>query len=162
MTVGPAQGHAERRAARVDDEVPLAARLAAIRRVWAGVLAPLFAGTLALSSAARDQSSCLAPASRSSKARCRAAQTPALCHSCNLRQQLIPEPQPILAGRYSHGSPVLSTNRMPVSDARSGMGGLPPLGLGRSGGSKGAITAHKSSGTSSLAMTARTRQSRFR
>ena len=39
----------------IDEDVTLGARLAAIRRVRAGLLAPLFAGTLALSTAARSQ-----------------------------------------------------------------------------------------------------------
>ena len=133
---------------RVHDKVALGAGLAAIRRVRAGRLAPFLAGTLALSSEARLQSNWSAPSSRSSKARCRAA----CCQSRSLRQQLIPDPHPISAGKYSHGKPVLSTNTMPVKAARSGTGGLPPFGLGRAGGNKGAITAQRSSGTSSLAM----------
>ena len=69
---------------------------------------------------------------------------------------------PIWAGRYSHGSPVLSTNRMPVSAARSGRRGRLPFGFGGSGGSRGAIKAHTSSATSSLAQAAATNHSRFR
>jgi hypothetical protein len=42
---------------------------------------------------------------------------------------------------------VLSTTGIPVSAARSGIGGLPPFGFGRAGGSSGAITAQGSSGT---------------
>lgn len=55
MAVGGAQGDAERRALGIGDDMALGARPAAIRRVWAGLLAPLFAGTDALSSAARSQ-----------------------------------------------------------------------------------------------------------
>ncbi len=71
---------------------------------------------------------------------------PACCQSRSRRQQVMPLPQPISAGRYSHGSPVLSTNRMPVSAARSGTGGRPPFGQGLAGGSNGSIILHKSSG----------------
>ena len=152
VAVGSAQGDAERRAAPVHNEVALCARLAAVRRIWPRRRSPLFAGTEALSNAARLQSSCPAPSRRSSKVRCRAAQTPACCQSRNRRQQVIPDPHPISAGRYSQGRPVLSTNRMPVSTARSGTGGRPPLGRGRLGGSKGAISDQRSLGISSLAM----------
>jgi len=44
----------------IDEDVTLGARLAAIRRVRASLLAPLFAGTLALSTAARSQLMALA------------------------------------------------------------------------------------------------------
>ena len=68
----------------------------------------------------------------------------------------VPRPQPISAGKYFRGGPVLGTNKMPLSTARSEVGGLPSRGLGRAGGSKGAITAQGSSGTSSLARAAYT------
>jgi hypothetical protein len=48
--------------------------------------------------------------------------------------------------------PVFSTKRIPVSAFRSGVGGRPPLGLGRSGGSNGAIAAHSSSETNGFAI----------
>ena len=68
------------------------------------------------------------------------------------RQQLMPEPQPISAGSISHGRPERSTNRMPVSAARSDLRGRPPFGLAVSGGSSGAISAHRPSGRSGLAI----------
>ena len=128
VPVGPAQNDAERGAARVRDDVPFGARLAAIRGIWARRRSPFFAGTEALSSAARLQSICPAPSRRSSSTRCKADHTPAWCQSRNRRQQVMPDPHPISAGRYSHGSPVLSTNRMPVSAARSCTNGRPPRG----------------------------------
>lgn len=148
---GPGQDDTERCAAGIDDEVALRARLAPLGRVWTG-RRPFFAGRLALSSAARLQSSCPAPSSCSSKALCRPFRTPALCQSRSRRQHDIPEPHPISCGRYSHGKPVRSTNRMPVSAARSGIGGRPPFGRARAGGSSGAITAQRSSGTRNFAM----------
>ena len=57
VAVGPAQRQAERRAPGVHDEVALRARLTPIRRVRARCTAPFLAGRLALSRAARDQSS---------------------------------------------------------------------------------------------------------
>ncbi len=49
VAVGAGQERGERGAAPVDHNVALRARAAAIRRVRAGLLAPLFAGTQALS-----------------------------------------------------------------------------------------------------------------
>jgi hypothetical protein len=117
---------------------------------------------LALSGAARRQSICPALCNRSSSTRCSAAQTPAACQSRSRRQQDMPEPQPISAGSISHGMPDFSTNTMPASAARSGIGGRPPFDFGRAGGSSGSIAAQRSSGTRGRAMPAPTRQTRFR
>jgi hypothetical protein len=139
----------------INQDVALRARFATIGRVGTNLLirtAPLFAGTIEPSRLARDQSTWSAPPNRSRSARCRRCHTPACCQSRKRRQHVTPLPQPSSWGRYSHGSPVLSTNRMPVSAARSGMRGRPPLGLGGSGGSSGAITSHSASLTSGLAI----------
>lgn len=56
VAVGSAQPVPERRAARVGDEVTLGAGLAPVGRVRPRASPPFLAGTLALSSAARDQS----------------------------------------------------------------------------------------------------------
>src|SRR4051794_34917352 len=56
VDVGRRQLQDEGDAAGVDQDVALAARLAAVGRVWAGEFAPLLAGTLALSIEQRDQS----------------------------------------------------------------------------------------------------------
>lgn len=55
VAVGPRQGQAEWCPMGVHDKVTLGAGLAAVGRVRAGCRAPFLAGTLALSSAARDQ-----------------------------------------------------------------------------------------------------------
>ena len=162
VLVGACQPQAERRAAGIGDDVALGARLAAIGRIGAGLGPPLFAGTVALSSAARRQSIWPAACSRSSSRRCKAAHTPAACQSRKRRQHDMPQPQPISCGRYSHGMPVLSTKMMPLSAARSGIGGRPPLGFGRSGGSSGVIAAQRSSGTRGRAMHRPTPQQGFR
>ena len=161
VPVGPAERQAKRRAAGVRDEVALRAWLAAIRRVRARLGAPLFAGTVALSSAARRQSICPAACNRSSSRRCKAAQTPAACQSRSRRQQLIPQPQPISAGSLSHGMPLTSTNTIPVNAARSASRGRPPLGLGRSGGNSGSIAAQRSSETKGFAMPTETHHTGF-
>ena len=160
VLVGGSGQHAKRRAPGVDDQVALDARPATVR--WVGPCSkPLLAATDALSSAARRQSICPAACIRSSSTRCRAAHTPAWCQSRSRRQQLMPEPHPISTGSISHGRPDRSTNKMPVSTARSGRRGRPPSGFGGSGGSSGAIAAHRSSGTSGLAITHETHQTGF-
>jgi hypothetical protein len=147
-----AQAEREREAAPVDQQMLLAARLAAIRRIRAGNFAPLFAGTSRLSRHARDQSIWSAIPRRSSRTWCSRSQTPARCQSRSRRQQVTPLPQPSSRGSRSHGIPLRSTKRMPVSAARSGTRGRPPFGLGRSGGSSGAIRSHNSSLTRGLLM----------
>ena len=91
VPVGWTQAHPERCAAPVDHKMALRARFAPIRRVRAGLGTPLFAGTAALSREARLQSRCPASDRRSSSTRWSPAQTPAVCQSRNLRQQVIPE-----------------------------------------------------------------------
>ena len=52
-------------------------------------------------------------------------------------------------------------NRMPVSAARFAIGGRPPFGRSRAGGSNGSSTAHRSSGTRVFAMTKKRTKPRF-
>lgn len=60
VPVGRRDPQGEGDAVGINEDVAFGARLAAIRRVRAGLLAPLFAGTLALSTAARSQLMALA------------------------------------------------------------------------------------------------------
>lgn len=152
VAVGPAQGYAEWRVAGVGAKVAHRARLAPVCGVWTRCRSSLFAGTDVMSSVARLQPNCSAPPRRSSNVGCRAAHRPTCCQSRKRRPQVVPDPQPISAGRYSHGSPVLSTSTMPVSAARADTGGRPPLGRDGSGGSKCAVNAQESSGRRGLAM----------
>ena len=141
----------ERCSGPVDHQMALRARFAAIRRIRAdlfGRTAPPLAGTDALSMLARLQSIWSASPRRSSTVVCSRCQTPASCHSRKRRQQVIPQPQPSSAGRYSQGIPVFSTNRMPVRQARFGIRGRPPFSFGGSGGSRGSTSAQSSSVTS--------------
>ena len=73
VAIGRAQADPEERTLSVDHKMALRARFAAIRRVRAGLSAPFFAGTDALSKLARLQSSCPASERRSSSTRCSAA-----------------------------------------------------------------------------------------
>lgn len=147
VDVGAGQQERERDAAPVGDEVPLAARPAAVGRVRAGPRSPFFAAMDALSMQARLQSIRSASRNRRSNSRCRRSHTPAFCQSRSRRQQVTPEPQPISCGSISHGMPVRSTNRMPVSAARAATRGRPPFGLGGSAGSSGARIDQSSSDT---------------
>jgi hypothetical protein len=148
VSVSAAQDNAERRTAGVRDEVAFYAGPAAIRWVRTDFPAPFFAARLALSRAARLQSSCPASFSRSSSTRCSWAQTPAACHSPSLRQHVLPQ-QPSPADTSCHWISVRSTNRIPASAERSGARGRPPFGFGCRDGSKGSIACQRSSGTRS-------------
>src|SRR5215213_10333984 len=101
---------------------------------------------------ARSHSIWSASPRRFKSTRCRRSQSPASCHSRNRRQHVTPEPQPISWGNISQGMPLFSTKMMPVRAARSSTRGLPPCGLGDSGGSSSSITSHSSSLTNSLAI----------
>lgn len=145
VPVSPGQDFGQRKTSALDHNMALRARFAAIRRVRADEIAPLLAGMLAESQQARLQSIWPASPSRSRSSWWSRSQTPASCQSRNLRQQVIPEPQPSSWGNISHGMPDFRTKMMPARQARSGTRGRPPLGLGGSGGSRGATIAQSSS-----------------
>ena len=77
---------------------------------------------------------------------------PARFQSRNLRQHVMPLPQPISLGRSSQPMPLFKTKMIPVKTLRSSRRGRPPLGFGGSGGNSGATSAHNSSLTRSLFM----------
>jgi len=130
--------------APVYDEMALAAELAAVRGVRAGLLAPRGLATAAPSMLARVQSIWSCSRRRVSMARCRRPQTPLVCQSRRRRQQVMPLPKPSSCGRSSHGIPVCNTNRMPFSAARSSTLGRPPFGEGSTVGSSGCNAFHNS------------------
>jgi hypothetical protein len=142
----------ERHASSVRNKVAFRTQFAAIRRVLADLFAPLLAGTLAESKDALSQSMRSAFPRRSSSTRCSSSHTPASCQSRRRRQQVLPLPQPSSLGSISQGMPLLRTKMMPAKAARSSTRGRPPLGFGGSGGSRGSMTSHSSSVTSSLLM----------
>jgi hypothetical protein len=142
----------KRDAVAVDDQMLLRSEFSAIGRVRPGRLAPPFARTLDASKLARDQSILSDFPSSSSRTRCRRSHTPATCQSLRRRQQVMPLPHPISWGRYSQPIPVRSTNKIPVSAARSSTGGRPPCGFGFAAGNSGWMRAHSASGTSGFAM----------
>ncbi len=151
MNVGPRVLHSQRGSLSVHDQMPLRTVFAPIRGIRARFCPPKSVRTEQLSKAEVDQSMASA-CPNSSKRACQIfCQTPAACQSRRRRQQVMPLPQPISRGRYSQGVPVLSTNRMPVRQARSDIRGRPPFGLGGSGGMCRLMRSHSSSVSSGLA-----------
>jgi hypothetical protein len=146
--VGGREVDRERDAIPVDDEVVLGAGLAAVNRVGAGLLTPLFARTLTLSTLALDQAMLASSPSQFRSVSCKRCQTPASCQSRRRRQQVEPLPQPSSLGNNRQGQPVRRTKTMPARAARSGIRGRPPLSFAGSSGSKGSIASHRSVGTS--------------
>jgi hypothetical protein len=142
----------ERDAVAIDDQMLLGPELSTIGRVRPCRFAPPFARTLEASRLARDQSILSAFPSSSSRTRCSRSHTPATCQSRSLRQHVMPLPHPISWGRYSQPIPVRSTNKIPVSAARSSTGGRPPCGFGFGGGNNGWMRTQSASGTSGFAM----------
>lgn len=132
--------------------MPLRAIFAAIGGIRAGKRPPKTARTEQLSKIALSQSISSASPSSSSSRRHICSQTPSACQSRSRRQQVMPEPQPISCGKYSHGQPVRSTKRIPVNALRSGMGGRPPWGPGFLAGNNGSMRNHNSSVSSGLAI----------
>lgn len=145
VDVGWCADYREGNSLSVDHKMALRARFSLIRRIRAGTVAPFLARTVAESTAARDQSILPASPNLSNSTWCSFSHTPASCQSRSLRQHVMPLPQPISGGSMSQWIPVLNTNKMPVSAARFGILGRPPLGFGGSGGSRGSITSHSSS-----------------
>jgi hypothetical protein len=128
--------------------------LTAIGRVRSSFFPPRSARSEALSTTARARSS--RPRRRNSvnKTRWSRFHTPARCQRTNRRQHVLPEPQPISFGSIFHGMPLRSTNRMPVSTARSGIGLRPACWRlrGRRFGNRGSIRVHRSSSMSAWLM----------
>ena len=153
MDIGPRDGHCQRQAVAIHDDVALGAQLATIRRILASRFAPPGAGTLALSSDARVQSmrprlaaaagGCDAAASTRPLAASRAdaASRSSRCHS----------PSPGVASPRG----CRSSRRRRCQSRRRGLAmvrGRPPLGLGGSGGRRGATISHSSSLTNGVLM----------
>jgi hypothetical protein len=159
--------HRQRYASSLDHKMALRAWFSPIRRVRTCSLAPFFtplALTVCESTQALDQPISPASLSLSSSNLCSFFHTPACCQSLRrppTRQQVMPLPQPISWGSISHCKPDLSTNTTPVSAARSGIRGRPPLGLGGSGGKSGSITSHNSSDISIFDIPNFTKLARF-
>ncbi len=153
VPVGASQDDVERCAVGVDEQVVLAARLAAVGRVRSSFFPPCTARTDELSAITREKSRRCAPRSLFNRTRCSLSHTPACCHSWARRQQLMPEPQPISCGSSSQASPDCKMKMIPVNTRRLSRRLRPADVLrGGAGGSKGSTSSHSSSSTSGRAM----------
>jgi hypothetical protein len=152
VAVCASQDDRERDALRVNDEVVLAAELAPVRGIRASFFPASMARIDELSTMARVKS--ISPRRRSSASSVSwiRFQTPAFCHATSRRQQTVPEPQPISWGSRFHAMPERSTNTMPVSTARSGIGLRPAHWRlrGARAGRSGSMSVHNSSSMSTL------------
>jgi hypothetical protein len=154
VAIGCREPRCQRDAVGIGEHVMLRALFPTIRGIGPGVRPPKTARTEAESTIARDQSILSALRSWFNKSRWSSSQTPARCQSRSRRQHVIPLPQPISCGRYSHGMPVMRTNRIPVRASRLPTGFRPGyrrlrgLGLGKIG----SIRAHRASSKTCFAM----------
>ena len=149
----------QRHPARIGHDVVFGPRLAASGWVRSSLFSPRIARTDPLSTTAQRWSS--RPRRRSSARRvsCKRRQTTARSHSTKRRQNVLPEPHPISRGNICHGNPPRSTNRMPLSAARSETRGRPPRRRARRRGfgSNGSRRAHSASSKRGCAMRDRTK-----
>lgn len=139
---------------RVGENMMFRPGLAAIGRVRSSFFPPRRARSEALSTTTRARSSWPRRRNSASNTRWRRFHTPARCHRTNRRQHVEPAPQPICGGSMFQGMPLRSTNRIPVSTARSGIGLRPAYWRSRRRrfGKRGSIRIHKSSSINVLGM----------
>ena len=139
---------------RVGENMMFRPGLAAIGWVRSSFFPPRNARSDALSTTARARSSWPRRRNSASNTRWRRFHTPARCHRTSRRQQVEPAPQPIWGGSMFQGIPLRSTNRMPVSTARSGIGLRPAYCRlrRRRFGKSGSIRIHNSSSIRALGM----------
>lgn len=153
VTISSGEFYSQRRAASICNHVMFRPQFPSIRCIRARFRPPKTARTDAESTTALVKSIWSACLSLLSRTRCILSHTPAFCQSRSFRQQVMPEPQPISLGRYSHGMPVRRTNNMPVKAARSQIGFRPGYRKRlRFLGINGSIKFHNSSSNNGLAM----------
>ncbi|GGZ22293.1 hypothetical protein GCM10010327_61610 [Streptomyces nitrosporeus] len=146
IAVSASQGHRERDALSVDEDV-LATRPCAIDRAGTASGPRRAARTREESINARDRSSCFAARNRASSTTCSPSQTPASFQAASRRRHVMPEPKPSSCGRYSHRVPVCGTNRIPRNTRRSGTLGRPGTIFDAGTGNNGSTSDHSSSET---------------
>jgi len=152
MTIGTAELYDYRQSIGISQQVMFRPQFPSIRRIGARFRPPDKARTDAESTTAREKSIWSACRSLFSRRWWILSQIPRRFQACRRRQQVIPEPQPISWGRYSQGTPVFRTKRIPVKAARCSIGGRPPFGRDDCLGSRGSMSSHNLSGRSGLAM----------
>jgi hypothetical protein len=142
----------QRNTAGLGDEMAFAPFFPAIHGVGACVRAPFFPRTLAESTITVSKFTMPARPSWLSSRRCSCGHTPAVVHSLNRLQQVVPLGQSGLLGRNFHWHPVRSTCTMPSRQGRSGLRGAPPRGSGGCWGKRGCTSFQSSSVTKGFAM----------
>ena len=147
VPIGRGQRRDERNPARVGENMMFRPGLAAIGRVRSSFFPPRSARSDELSTTVRARSRWPRRRNSLSNAVWSRFHTPARCHRTSRRQQVVPEPHPISRGSMFQGSPLRSTNRIPVRTARSGIGARPAYCRSRRRrfGSNGSIRAHNAS-----------------
>jgi hypothetical protein len=153
VTVRAGQYHRKRDTIGIRYQMVFRPFFAAIRWVWAGFCPPKMARTDDESTIARQKSIWSACRNLLSSTLCIWSHTPAFCHSCSRRQQVIPQPQPISCGRSSQPIPVFNTNSIPVRAWRFDTGLRPGYrNLRFFSGINGFMISHSSSLTIGFAM----------
>jgi hypothetical protein len=139
----------KRNPVRVGKNMMFRPGLAAIGRVRSSFFPPRNARREALSTTTHFKLTWPRRRSSANSTRWSRFHTPARCQRSRRRQQVVPEPQPISFGNMFQGTPLRSTNRMPVSTARSGIGRRPAYRRCRERrfGNNGSMCAHNSSST---------------
>lgn len=125
MPISSGQSYCQRNTVSISYQMMFRAFFTAIRGVWASFGPPKTARIEEESTMAREKSIWSAWRNLFNKVWYILSHTPAFCQLRNLRQQVIPQPQPISLGRSSHPMPVFSTNRIPVSASLSETGFRP-------------------------------------
>jgi len=153
VTVCTGQYHRKRDTISICYQMVFRPFLAAIRGIWAGFCPPKTARTDDESTIAREKSIWSDWRNLFSSTWCILSHTPAFCHSCSRRQQVIPQPQPISCGRSSQPIPVFNTNNIPVRAWRFDIGFWPGYqNLRFFSGINGFTISHNSSVTIGFAM----------
>jgi hypothetical protein len=125
VAVGARQNHTNRNPVGIYEDMVFRAGSRTIGGVRASFSPAPTARTDDESTAAREKSSWPASRKCASSNSCSRSHTPASVQSRRRRQHVAPDPKPRLVGRWFQRSPVLNTNRMPLSAARSDTGRRP-------------------------------------
>ena len=114
VAVCAGQYHRKRNAIGIRYQMMFRAFFTPICGIWACFGPPKTARTDDESTIAREKSIWSACRNLFNSTWCILSHTPAFCHSCSRRQQVIPQPQSISCGRSSQPIPVFNTNNIPV------------------------------------------------
>jgi hypothetical protein len=137
----------------ISNQVMFGTAFTPVRGIRASLLPPKTARIEDESTIALEKSVWSALRNSARRIWCILSHTPDFCQSRNLRQQVIPLPQPISCGKYSQPMPVLSTKRIPVKAAWSETGLRPGYRYLRLRfGMIGSISNHNCSSNIGLAM----------